>query len=230
MNRAIDIYSIDGHRPDAELADNPACGVIILAWMMAAEGIVDEIQWFRDVCKHFELDGDDVPDIIAAGFAACDNALAERDKAQNSGYGRSHLLQAEKALLHLLSNPDCDEAPALRNIPALLRSGAALSSGSGNDMLQCVFENIVLPLMHPAWLKQLAGAEQQMFYSETEDDAQTVSSLLEELTNYMLPDSLQSPLAVQAVLVASAHALAHHFPESISIWEAVTQSFIDTLE
>lgn len=213
--------------PATHIQSNERCVIPVVVWLLCGEYWQNPTQWMIALCQHIGANVEDVTDVIGCGFAACCSLLSADER--NKG-GLHTLLKAEKALLACLAVDDEPVSDELRFVPQQLRLAEELSSGRGESTAQMLLERAVLPLMRSSWLNELADCERQFFFTEAELDAKAVGQLLDELMDALLPELLQLIGVDESMMIASAHALSHRDSESVSVWEAVTQSFINATD
>lgn len=220
-----EMFYLEGKAPDTALLDNRSCSLLFLSWLLTSVNIEDELEWMQHACAHFHLNLQYAADIVVSGAVQCYFAMEEQAGSEL----RLFLVRAERALLSMLAFPENEDMKTGRMVPRLMQAGGAFKEGKGNDVIQGLYDKLVLSSLHEGWITDLAAKERAFFFMETEDLSEDVASLLNKPVELLLPEPFRTGANLQEIVVLSTNTLARHDIESCDVWEAVGQAFIDNL-
>ena len=230
----------------AELHGNSCCATLVLSMLLSQQSIADANAWLEEQQTHLGLEGQPPVTVICCGIAQWAERLApttgsDVDKQLNL---RRLLNTLRNALLQQVCAPeDTELQEQIKAMHTIRRLSEHFNYGPEWDEVQLMFEHYLSADMRPTWLTELTVAMRTMYYESTEEAAQEVQKLLQELLYSMLSPQLLDFAAMAAVLTRTNFALPHLMSKEYRheegrftpqdeafIWNDIITSFLSTVE
>lgn len=218
--------------PTEQLLNNTHCLRLPIAWALSGWQAQDAAQWLVDVCAYQEIPRGEEIAAVCTGYCQLMQAWMNTPNltgVQTQEQLRQMLSSLQKLQLASLE-ANVASFPPLAALPVLRDTAAELVFGAGNNETRLFFEALLQWVLPDGWLEAMAEAQRQMYASMNDDEAEAVARLWQLLMDILLPSSLQTAAFVENCLYFTGVTLTATWPEEISTWLAVTESFYQSMD
>lgn len=219
----------EGMKPEQLLHNTKDASTLVTAWMLSEDSISDDGEWLVNECAYFGIKKEEAASAIATGFTELFDVLCPCQAEVKSRASVRLFLQTYNALLLRRITQGNEDRDVSLSLPALRVLAQRCHSPQRTDEQQLLFEAHVRTKLSENWAENMAHVQQKLFWKSSEAAGERVQIRYQELFDSLVPGEMQNIQLVKKLILSTSRYLASVFPDDVSVWEAVAESFISTL-